>query len=198
LTRLVLASASTTRARLLTNAGVVFDAVAAPLDEFAARESLSRDGVPSDEIAVSLAELKALRVSALRPGAFVIGADQILILEGEIVSRSSGIEEARALLRRLAGQNHELITAAALAKEGAIVWRHVARAEMQMREISEAFLEAYLETQGEAVLGSVGCYHLEGVGAQLFAKTTGDYFAILGLPLLPLLGALRELGALET
>jgi len=188
--RLILASASLVRAEMLHHAGVEFDIVPADVDEEALKHSLAPS--PSSVVAEALAELKALSVSTKYPDAFVIGADQILDFEGEIVSKSKNLDEAEALLRRLRGRAHELATAAVMAKNGAAVWRHVSRASLLMRAFGDQFLKTYLAAEGESLLAGVGCYRLEGRGSQLFEAVEGDYFAILGLPLLPLLAALRE------
>ncbi|MGB8363870.1 MAG: Maf family protein [Rhizomicrobium sp.] len=193
---IVLASGSAVRARLLTAAGVRFDIVPAQIDEEAVKQSLLAENAAPRRIADRLAELKAVTVSASRPHALVIGADQVLSFQREIISKSANVGEAGALLRRLAGQTHQLISAIVLAKAGAPLWHHEALAELQMREFSNQFLEEYLAVENTSLLNCVGCYHLEGRGAQLFAAIRGDYFSILGLPLLPLLAALREFGAL--
>lgn len=194
---LVLASGSPTRAKLLHDAGLAFEVVVPQVDEATVKEALLAEGMAPGDIVNALAELKALRVSQSRPAELVIAADQVLAFAGALVNKSPNLEEARRLLRRLSGRKHELLTAAAIARAGSVVWRHLARAELRMRPMSEAFLEGYLARQGEDILGSVGCYRLEGEGAQLFSHVAGDYFGILGLPLLPLLSALRELGALS-
>lgn len=196
MTALILASGSAVRARLLEAAGVVFDAIAPHVDEDVVKESLLAEKAPPRDIADALAALKASRVSMSHPGALVIGADQVLVFEGELISKSPNASAARALLRRLAGRKHELIGAVVLAKEGAVVWRHVAQVELTMRNFSEAYLDAYLARNGEEILSSVGGYLLEGEGVQLFSHIAGDYFTILGLPMVPLLNALREFGAL--
>jgi len=197
-TPLVLASASAVRARLLAQAGVAFDVVPARVDEAAVKESLLARNVPMRGIADALAELKAVRVSSSRPGVLVLGADQVLVFEQELVSKSSSISEARMLLRKLRARKHALIGAAVLARDGVPVWRHVDSATLTMRAFSDTFLEDYLTHEGEAVLGSVGCYHFEGTGAQFFAHVDGDYFSVLGLPLLPVLAALRDHGVVPS
>jgi septum formation protein len=194
----ILASGSSARARLLATAGVRFDIVPARVDEETAKQSLLREGADPQEIAGHLAELKAIKVSMSQPQAVVIGADQVLTFQSEIVSKSSDMDAARALFHRLAGQTHELISAVVIAIGGAPAWRHSARAQLQMRQFGNAFVEDYFAAEGEALLDSVGCYRLEGRGAQLFSAITGEYFTVLGLPLLPLLAALREFGALAS
>lgn len=191
---LVLASGSASRARLLTEAGVTFIADPADIDETA----LMRPGEPAEIVARVLAEEKALAVSARHPGALVLGGDSILAFGAELISKSPDVSAAKKLLSRLSGQVHRIVSAAALARDGQILWRHVGEGRLTMRPLSDGFLDAYLAAEAPAVLASVGCYHLEGRGAQLFGKVEGDYFSILGLPLLHVLEALREQGALKT
>ena len=198
MTSLILASGSVVRARLLASAGIEFVAIPARVDEDAVKEALLAQNTPMRGIADALAELKALRVSRSHPGALVLGADQVLAFEKELVSKSSNLSEARTLLGKLRGRTHELIGAAVLAKDGAPIWRHVDSATLTMRAFGDEFLEDYPAQEGEAVLGSVGCYHLEGRGAQLFAHIAGDYFSILGLPLLSVLAVLRDQGAIPS
>lgn len=196
MTPLVLASGSAVRVRLLQAAGIAFDVVSPHVDEEAVKESLAAERAPPRDVADALAALKASKVSMSRPGALVIGADLVLVFEGELISKMPDLAAARALLKRLAGRKHELIGGVVLAKDGSVVWRHVSRAELTMRDYSDTFLDRYIEREGEAVLSSVGCYFLEGEGVQLFSHVAGDYFTILGLPMVPLLNALREFGAL--
>jgi septum formation protein len=198
MTPLILASGSAVRARLLASAGIVFDVVPARVDEDAVKEALLAQNIPMRGIADALAELKAVRVSSSHPGAIVLGADQVLVFEKELVSKFSNISQARTLLSKLRGRTHELIGAAVLAKDGVPIWRYVDNSTLTMRALSDKFLDDYLAQVGEAMLGSVGCYHLEGMGAQLFAHIAGDYFSILGLPLLPVLAALRDQGVIPS
>ncbi len=197
MTQLVLASASSVRARLLEGAGVACEISPAHVDEEVAKRALLAEGVAASGVAAALAELKALNVSQSRPELLVLGADQVLDLDGELLSKSESIEEGRKQLLRLRGRAHTLVSAAALARNGAVVWRHAGQARLWMRAFSDRFLESYLVRESEAVLGSVGGYRLEGFGVQLFERVEGDYFSILGLPLVPLLTALRDLGVLE-
>jgi septum formation protein len=194
MTALVLASASQVRARLLAAAGVDFEIVPARIDERAVKETLA--GESPRNIADALAELKALRIAGSHTDTLALGADQVLAFEGELIDKSESLGDARNLLRRLRAGKHELFAALVLARNGAVVWRHVSSAEMWMRNFSDAFLEDYLAREGDAVLDSVGCYRLENWGAQLFNRIEGDYFSVLGLPLLPLLAALREQGVI--
>ncbi|MBS0275811.1 MAG: Maf family protein [Proteobacteria bacterium] len=193
---MILASASRTRARLLQDAGVPFEIVPARVDEDALKQSLLAGKASHRDIADALAELKALRVSATHSGALVLGADQVLSFGGALISKCESLAEARELLLRLRGQTHDLISAMVLAKDRAPVWRHVEKATLTMRDFTDAFLDDYLAAEGEALLSGVGCYRLEGRGAQLFSRLTGDHSTILGLPLLPLLSALREQGVI--
>jgi septum formation protein len=191
---LVLASGSASRQAMLRAAGVLFEPVVPEVDEEAIKESLLAEGQPPRAIADALAELKAVRVSSRVPHETVLGADQVLVCDGRLFSKAGTVDEARTVLQQLRGKRHELITAAVLARAGTPIWRSVETAELWMRDFSDVFLDAYLGEVGEAVLGAVGCYHVEGPGVQLFARVTGDHFAIRGLPMLPLLGALREQG----
>jgi septum formation protein len=193
--RLVLASASVSRAEILRRAGVAFVVHPAQVDEDAVkREMRSADG---RAVAERLAEQKALPISTQHPQDLVLGADQVLILGEELFSKAGTLDAAAAQLRRLRGKPHQLIGALVLAQDGKPVWGHVDTATLWVRDFSEDFLEAYLAAEGGALLGSVGCYRLEGLGAQLFDRIEGDYFSILGLPLLPLLAALRDRGVME-
>jgi septum formation protein len=191
---LVLASASQSRARLLTAAGVAFTVMPAALDEAGLTADLGATG--PDAVALALAEQKALAVSRRIPEALVLGGDSVIGFEGENLSKCADLGDARALLLRLAGRAHRLVSAAALARGGAVIWRHTSPAEMTMRPFSPGFVEQYLAAEGDGILDSVGCYHFEGRGAQLFDAVKGDYFSILGLPLLPVLAALRKEGVL--
>ena len=193
---MILASASDVRARLLRAAGIEFEIVPARGDEDALRESMLAEKAELRAIADALAELKALRVSGAHAGELVLGADQVLVLNDELISKCESLEEARALLGCLCGRQHQLISALVLAKDGAPIWRHAEQAKLTMRDFSDEFLESYLASEGESLLAGVGCYKLEGRGIQLFQKIEGDYFSILGLPLVPLLTALREQGIL--
>jgi septum formation protein len=193
---IILASTSTTRQRLLQNAGVVFDAISPKVDETALVES--NPHWPQEEIAIKLAKAKALAISQNRPDGIVIGADQTMHHGDRILSKPQSINEAREGLRALAGATHLLHTSVVLARHGKIVWETMEKAELTMRDFSNEFLEAYIADTDSAVLLSAGHYRLEENGIQLFHTITGNYFSILGLPLLPLLQALRDQGALAT
>lgn len=176
---------------MLEAAGLAFDVDAPRVDEEAAKASLRVGGAKPREQADALAELKALSVSRRRPE-FVLGADQMLALDDDVFDKPGSRAEAREHLLRLRGKTHALITAAVVAREGTIIWRHVDTPKLKMRAFSDAFLDDYLARIGDDVLRSVGAYQLEGLGAQLFERIEGDYFSVLGLPLLPLLAFLRE------
>ena len=191
---LILASGSAIRRKVLEAAGVAFEVDVPRVDEEAAKASLRRDGLKPRDQADALAALKALSVSQRREG-LVIGADQMLAIEGVTLDKPKDRAEARSHLMRLRGKSHELLCAAVIARGGEVIWRHVETPRLRMREFSDAFLEDYLDRGGEALLSSVGAYQLEGLGAHLFERVDGDYFSVLGLPLLPLLAFLREHGA---
>jgi septum formation protein len=191
---IILASKSQARTAVLKGAGVPFEVAVAGVDEDAVKTAMLAQGATPRDVADALAELKAVKISRGRPG-FVVGADQTLEFEGELYDKAETLDAARARLRLLRGKPHRLHSAVVVAKDGTPIWREVVSATLTMREFSDAFLEDYLATEGEHALGSVGCYRLEGPGAQLFAKIEGDYFAILGLPLLGLLDLLRRHGA---
>jgi len=192
---IILASQSAARRAVLTGAGVAHEAVVAGVDEDAAKAVLLTEGAGPRAVADALAEQKAIAVSATRAG-IVIGADQTLDLDGELYDKAVDLAAARARLKLLRGRTHKLHSAVVVAQDGATIWREVVSASLTMRDFSDAFLEAYLAEEGPHALGSVGCYRLEGPGAQLFSKIEGDYFAILGLPLMGLMELLRRHGEL--
>lgn len=189
--KVVLASKSAARRAVLEGAGVPFETAVAGVDEDAVKTSLLAEGATPRDVADALAELKAIRISRARPD-LVVGADQTLEFEGKLYDKANTLEEARERLKALRGKPHKLHSAVVVAKDGAPIWREVVTAKLTMRDFSDAFLDDYLALEGDEALGSVGCYRLEGPGAQLFAKIEGDYFAILGLPLLGLLDLLRQ------
>lgn len=189
---LVLASSSLTRARILTAAGVTFRAKPAEIDEAPLKRILRARAEPADAAAFELAGAKALAAGREEKNALVLGADQILTFEGAWFDKPGSRAEAKSQLLRLAGKPHQLHTALVVVRGGAVIWRHGEVARLTMWAFDEAFVENYLAAAGDEILGSVGAYQLEGLGAQLFDGIEGDFFAILGLPLLPLLGFLRR------
>lgn len=194
---IVLASASPSRARVLEGAGVAALRDPAAIDEDAVKDSVRKAGGDAGEVAETLAVLKAHRVSLRHPGAFVIGADQMLQCGGVWFDKPADAAHARAHLTTLRGKTHELISALCVSRDGQCLWQHRATARLTMRDFSDAFLEGYLARIGDKACLSVGAYQIEGPGAQLFSRIEGDYFTILGLPLLPLLDFLRNHGVVE-
>ncbi len=192
---LVLASKSVTRRAVLEGAGVPFEIASSGVDEDAAKVDLLARGANPRQVATALAEQKALAVSTGRPE-WVVGADQTLEFEGRLYDKAETVDDARDRLKTLRGKPHQLHSAVVVARNGETVWRELESATLTMRDFSDGFLEAYLAAEGQAALGSVGCYRLEGIGVQLFAKIEGDYFTILGLPLMGLLDLLRREGVL--
>ena len=195
---LILASGSKVRAQLLAAAGLAFIVEPPELDESAMRQAIGGEGVlEAQDVAEVLARAKAEAVSDLAPGAFVVGADQVLVLGDRILAKPDSMEAARAQLLDLSGKSHTLHAAVAVAKGGEAVWAYSEASTLRMRKLTPEFIGRYLAAAGEDVLSCVGSYQLEGVGIQLFDKIDGDYFSILGLPLLLLLDALRREGAIE-
>lgn len=194
LPRLVLASASPARAMLLAGAGLRFEAKPAHVDEAAVKAAAQADGMAAPDAALLLAGMKAARIRD--DAALVVGADQILVCEGRWFDKPRDLAEARRHLLALRGRRHTLETAVVCRRGGQEIWRHVARPRLAMRAFSDAFLEAYCAAEGDALLGSVGAYRLEGLGLHLFDAVEGEHDAVLGLPLLPLIGFLRQHGVL--
>ncbi|WP_213269415.1 Maf family protein [Hyphomonas sp.] len=192
-----LASTSKSRRAILAAAGVVAESAAPNVDEEAFRNSMRANQLPVREQAMQLAELKAMRISAKRPG-LVIGGDQMLALGDQAFDKPADLEAAKNHLRQLSGKSHTLETAIVICEDGAPVWRHLARPKLTIRPLTEEFIDSYVSACGEALLSTVGAYQLEGPGAQLFTRIEGDYFSILGLPLLPLLDYLRIRKVLPT
>lgn len=195
---IVLASASVARSALLRSAGVPVIIDAAAIDETEVKASLRATRAGAAVIAETLAELKAQQVSRRRSAAFVIGADQVLECEGVVFDKPADLGDARHQLRALRGRQHQLLSAVVVVCDGQRLWHYVDRASLAMRDFSDFFLDGYLQAMGRDALSTVGGYYLEGIGAQLFADVDGDYFSILGLPLLPLLQVLREHGLLPS
>jgi len=201
---IILASGSAVRANLMRGAQIPFEIVPADLDESILKRELGNGPDAEGEhgagpaISMALAKAKAELVSAQHPDALVIGADQVMTLGKTCYDKPKDMQEARNRLRAFRGKSHLLHGGVALAQAGETIWDHYQPSHLTMRDFTDGFLDAYLETAGPAVLSSVGAYQLESIGAQLFERIDGDYFAILGLPLLPLMAELRRLGALDT
>lgn len=195
-TRLILASGSAARRTLLEATGLIFDVIPANIDEGKIRDAIvgATANVEGSDIAGVLAAEKARLVSIEHPNALVVGADQVLTLGGKFFSKAENLAEAREILSMLRGRTHELVSAVALARNGEVHWQTSATAEMTMRSFSDEFLGCYLEKMGDRALQIVGCYEIEGPGVQLFEEIDGDYFTILGIPLLELLARLRHEG----
>lgn len=194
---LILASRSPARAALLRAAGVAIEIAPAAIDEASVKAALRAEQAPARDVADQLAELKARRIGARRPGRLVLGADQVLVCDGVLFDKPADRAEAADQLRALRGRSHDLLSAAVVCDGPDPVWRHVGRATLVMRPFSDDFLDGYLEGEGDALLDTVGAYRLEAAGAQLFSRVQGDYFSVLGLPLLELLGFLRARGVLS-
>ena len=196
---LILASSSSSRRTMLAAAGVEFMVIAPEVDEDDVRAKLPpAAAAKGGTVAECLAGCKALAVSARHPGALVLGCDQVLVCGGKLFSKAMDETEAAATLRALRGRTHELISAAVIAKDNELAWRCTDVARLEMRAFSDSFLEQYVQAELPDILGSVGCYRIEGRGAQLFTRVDGDQFTIRGLPLIPLLAALRAHGALPS
>lgn len=193
----ILASGSEIRAKLLHGAGVPFKVEIARIDEPAIIASLKAEQAKPHEIVDTLAEYKAQRVAAKHIDSLVIGCDQILVCDKKIYEKATSIEAAREKLIMLRGKPHQLMSSVVIFENGRPVWRHIGRAQLIMRDFSDDFLDRYIEEQGDGILSCVGCYKLEEAGAQLFSHIQGDYFTILGIPLLEVLGFLRTRGVLE-
>ncbi len=194
--RLILASGSATRAALLRAAGLHFDVQAASVDEAEIKRAARAEGRSAAETATWLARMKAQRVARREPDALVIGSDQLLVCDGEWFDKPSDKAQARAQLRQLRGRGHVLETAVVCLRGTQELWHHVAAPRLTMRRFSDAFLDEYLSLEAAQVTASVGAYRLEGPGVQLFDSVAGEHAAVLGLPLLPLLGFLRQHGVL--
>jgi len=194
--RLILASQSKFRAGLLAAAGIAVETMPAHVDEAEIKASARAEGVSVEETAMLLASLKAERISRRFPEALVIGGDQILVCEGHWFDKPADLEEARAHLLALRGREHWLVTAVLCQRGGQRVWQHVATPRLVMRDFSEAFLDWYLGVEGDVLTTTVGAYRVEGPGVQLFDRIEGEHAAIMGLPMLPLLGFLRQHGVL--
>lgn len=196
-TPLILASSSPFRRMLMDNAGLTFEAYPASIDERAIEAPLAQSGASPQEVALALAQAKALDVARHHPEAIVLGSDQTMSLGDRVYHKPAHRAEAKTHLLSLSGKTHQLNSAIVLARGSEILWRHVSEARLTVRDLSDSFVEAYLDRVGDKALQSVGAYQLEGEGVQLFSAIEGDYFTIIGLPLLPLLAELRRLGVIH-
>ncbi|MFM2147897.1 MAG: hypothetical protein RLZZ187_203 [Pseudomonadota bacterium] len=200
---LVLASSSATRRSLLTRAGLAFEALPALVDEAALKEACQAEKIPAEDAAIILAEAKAERIARRVPDALVIGGDQLLVCKMEDgterwFDKPADMDSARTQLLALRGKTHRLVTATVAWRGGERIWQDVTTPRLTMRNFSEAFLDAYLAAEGEVLLSSVGAYRLEAMGVHLFSRVEGEHSAILGLPLIPLLGFLRQHRVVES
>ncbi|MAD94622.1 MAG: septum formation protein Maf [Rhodobacteraceae bacterium] len=198
MTKVILASSSSIRAKMLRDAGVKFDVQIPYVDEETILRSLNLEGAKPADIADTLAEYKARHISNKNFSSLVIAADQVLAFNGQIYTKPKDIKEARAHLNLLKGQGHQLLSAVVIYEDMKPIWRHTGRAQLSMRNFSNAFLDNYLEKVGEDILHCVGCYQLESYGINLFTHIKGDYFTILGLPLLEVLSFLRTRGVIPS
>lgn len=195
---LILASGSAIRAELLTNAGVPFTTAKAAVDEEMIKQSLMAEGVRPRDISDALAEAKAQRVGGKNPDAFVLGCDQVLELDGDLLSKAETREDAAAQLAKLSGNTHKLYSAAVIYHEAQPIWRFIGEARLTMRALSTEYIDSYLDLTWPEVSYSVGAYQIEREGVRLFSRIDGDYFSILGLPLLPLLSYLGTRGVIAS
>jgi septum formation protein len=193
---LILASASPIRRTLLENAGLSIKVSPARIDESSLRDAMLSENMSPRDIADALAEMKAIKVSLKESTRLVLGCDQVLDLGGEILSKPASIEEARAQLQRLRGRTHDLLSAVVICQDGAPIWRHVGRVRLTVRAFSDAWLDDYLDRNWPDIAGCVGAYKLESEGVRLFSRIEGDYFTVLGLPLLDVLAFLTLRGDL--
>jgi septum formation protein len=193
---LILASQSQIRRQILAQSGVAFKAMIAPCDEELEKQELG--GLQPLQMAEALALAKARSTSSLHPSATVIGADQTLECDGQLLNKPKDINDARQQLSKLRAKNHQVHSAIAVTKADAILYQTVSTATLKMRNFSDGFLENYLKQSADKVLDGVGCYQIESLGIQLFDQIEGDHFAILGLPLLPLLAFLRKIGEVQS
>lgn len=193
---LILASQSASRRAMLDAAGVGYAAIPAHVDESAVKDALLAEGHGARQLADALAELKAVKISLAHPSALVVGSDSVVAVDGRLFEKPADRAEAARHLSLFSGRTMALVSAVVVAEGGRPVWRHVEEARLHVRPLSDAFIDAYLDAEWPAIAGCVGCFRMEGPGVQLFDRVRGDHFAILGMPLLPLLGYLRERGEL--
>jgi len=194
--RIILASGSEIRQRLLRNAGVDLDVTVPKVDESSVKASLLGEGAPPRDVADALADLKARRVASREADALVLGCDQVLAFKDTIFSKPGSTNEARLQLRQLRNKRHSLLSAAVIYEDGAPVWRHVGEVRLTMRDFSDDYLDEYIERNWESIRHSVGAYKIEEEGARLFSRIDGDYFNVLGLPLIEVLSYLTLRGTL--
>ena len=188
---LILASKSSARQALLRQAGLDFEVVSAPIDEAALRAAAEAEGAPADDIALLLAEMKGERITASRPDAMIIASDQLLVCDGVLYGKPRNLKEAKVQLQSLSGKRHQLISAVILFDKGRRIWHHIARPEITFHHLTDEDISSYLRYVGDDALYSPASYFLEGPGIHLFADVFGDYYAILGLPMLALLPQLK-------
>lgn len=194
----ILASKSAIRQDLLNGAGVAVSVKTSPIDEPAIIAALLAENAKARDVADTLAQYKGMRVARSNPESIVIAADQVLVCEGAIFSKPQDQTEAINQLKKLRGKGHQLLSAVVIFEDGIPVWRHIGRAQLMMRDFSDEFLVEYIQEMGDDILTTVGCYKLESLGVQLFSQVQGDYFTILGLPLIEVLGFLRTRGVVPT
>lgn len=195
--RLILASGSAIRAQIMEQAGLDFEVISKPVDETAIKEAMLAEGSLMRDIADALAEAKAMRVSLIEQG-YVIGADQIMVMEDQLYDKPKTIDEARERLKSMRGKTHKLMGAVVICYNGQAIWRHLAVTTLTMRDFTDEFLETYVALEGDNLTRSVGAYRFEGVGSHLFSDVKGDFFSILGLSLLPVLDFLRVRGVISS
>ena len=193
---LILASASPSRRALMQAAGLRFEAIAAAVDEAALKDAAQAEGARPTDAAVLLADAKARAVARRRPDALVIGSDQLMVCEGRWFDKPTDMVEAESHLRSLSGRTHQLVNGTVAWRGGQRIWQNAAVAMLTVRVLGDAFIAAYLAAEGDALLATVGAYRMEGLGMQLFSAVEGEHSTILGLPMLPLLGFLRQQGVL--